>query len=448
MAPFFLATFSHTQPGRGKPNRRLRPDWRPVDDGPVSAGNWLPYVGLSSLTVCNFVGLECLTVRVSVRLESLTYVPTPPMTDQPRPDQPPNFGAHEPYPPAPTAAPSVASGDDMLPPVEPPSARFIIQLFVVPALIVMLVVGVWIAVTWLVHRTTMRPEDLIDGLQTASVARWQRASELADLLRNERFAEFRNNDKAAAQLAAILDREVDAADDGQRMDEESVMLRYFLARALGEFQVDAGTDVLLKTAAANRDPQEALVRRGALQALAIRAYNFSQLDPPRTLSDPNVEPTLFKLAGDENPLVRSETAFVLGQLGTPTALVELEQMIGDPHADTRYNAALALSRHGNVAAIPTLAEMLDPDEMSSIREEPSVPAQFYKRSLIVTNALKEVDKLHGEKPAADFTPVVESLERIIAADPAALEKARFHPTIVPRAQETLKLLEPAEKQIP
>ncbi len=366
------------------------------------------------------------------------------MTDLPRPDVPPAFGAHEPYPAAPPA-PGTSSGDDMLPPVEPPSARFIIQLFVVPALIVMLVVGVWIVVTWLVHRTTMRTEDLINGLQTASVARWQRASELADLLRNERFAEFRNDGKAATQLASILDREVDAADGGERMDQESVTLRYFLARALGEFRVDEGTDALLKAASTNRDPREAMVRRGALQALAVRAYNLSQFDPPRTLADPNVEPTLFKLSADENPLVRSETAYVLGQLGTPTALAELEKMVGDPHADTRFNAAIALAQHGNLAAIPTLAEMLDPDEMSSIREEPGVPAQFYKRSLIVTNALKEVDHLHAENPAADFTPVTEVLEKIIAADSAALEKARFHPTIVPRAEETLQLLKPASK---
>jgi hypothetical protein len=367
------------------------------------------------------------------------------MSDLPRPDEPPQFGAHEPYPtsPASTAAVSTraASGDDHFPPVEPPSARFIIQLFVVPALIVMLVVAVWIVVTWLVHRTTMRPEDLIDGLQTASVARWQRASELADLLRNERFAEFRNNGKAAAQLAAILDREIAAADGGERMDQESVTLRYFLARALGEFRVDEGTDVLLKAAATNRDPREAIVRRGALQALAVRAYNLSQFDPPRALADPNVEPTLAKLSGDENPLVRSETAYVLGQIGTPAALAELEKMIDDPHADTRYNAAIALAQHGDVAAIPTLVEMLDPDEMSSIREEPGVPAQFFKRSLIVTNALKEVDHLHAENPAADFTPVVEMLEKIIAADPAALETARFHPTIVPRAEQMLKRLQ-------
>ena len=109
------------------------------------------------------------------------------MTDTPQRDEPPQFGAREAYP----AASSGGSADDNLPPVEPPSARFIIQLFVVPAVIVVLVVGIWIVVTSFVHRAMMRPEDVIQGLESSSVARWQRASELADLLRNDRFAEFR-----------------------------------------------------------------------------------------------------------------------------------------------------------------------------------------------------------------------------------------------------------------
>ena len=63
----------------------------------------------------------------------------------------------------------------------------------------------------------MQPEDLIEGLETSSVARWQRASELADLLRNERFAEFRQERKRRMQLAAILDREVGG---GRRRQED------------------------------------------------------------------------------------------------------------------------------------------------------------------------------------------------------------------------------------
>src|SRR5262249_55174035 len=111
----------------------------------------------------------------------------------------------------------------------------------------------------------------------------------------------------------------------------------------------------------------------------------------------------------------------------------------------RYNAALALAQHGNAAAIPTLAEMLDPAEMSSVREEPNDAAQFYKRSLIVTNALEKVEKLHREQPDADFAPVVEVLQTIIAAKPDELEKARFHPTIVPRAKEVLNLIQSPDK---
>jgi hypothetical protein len=36
------------------------------------------------------------------------------------------------------------SPDDALPPVEPPSAGFIIQLFVVPGIIVVVVVMIWV----------------------------------------------------------------------------------------------------------------------------------------------------------------------------------------------------------------------------------------------------------------------------------------------------------------
>src|SRR6476620_5894792 len=142
------------------------------------------------------------------------------------------------------------SSEELLPPVEPPSARFIVQLFVVPAVIVLLIVGVWLTVSWLVHRT--RPEDLVKGLQGSGVARWQRASELADILRNKRFAAFKRNANSAADLAGILKREVETAGSGDGMDEKNVMLRFFLCRALGEFEVREGLDELLFAAETNR----------------------------------------------------------------------------------------------------------------------------------------------------------------------------------------------------
>jgi hypothetical protein len=338
---------------------------------------------------------------------------------------------------------SLMAGDDLLPPIEPPSAGFIIQLFVVPALIVIIVVAIWVLFSWLVHRTTMQPDDLIQGLRGSSVARWQRASELADMLRNDRYKEFRENGKSAAELAEILSREIDDGATGDGMEEQNLTLRYFLARALGEFRVDEGLDVLVKAATTNRDPREAIVRRGALQAIAVRAHNLSQLEPPRVLDDPQLDAALAQLANDDDKLVRSETAFSLGQIGTPSNVTLLERMVLDAHADTRYNAAVALAQRGNPAAIEVLAEMLDPEETSSVDEEPNEQAQFFKRSLIISNSLEAIDKLRTAQPDADLAPVIESLERLVELNDAELAKARISKGIVPRARETLTKLRPA-----
>ena len=251
-------------------------------------------------------------------------------------------------------------GADLLPPVETPSAGFILQLFVVPALIVLAVVSIWLLFTWLVHRTSSQPEDLIQGLQGSGVARWQRASELAGMLSDKRYADFQTSAPAANKLATILDREIDSATTDDGMQDEAVTLRFFLCRALGEFRVPDGIDVLLKAATTNRDPKEQSVRLGAIEAIAIRAYNLSHLDPPQPLTSPELEPTLFRLASDDDPLVRSETAYALGQIGTPASLDRLEAMLDDAYPDARFNAAIALAHHGRAKAVATLAEMLDP----------------------------------------------------------------------------------------
>ena len=41
--------------------------------------------------------------------------------------------------------------DDSLPPVEPPSAAFLVQLFLVPGIIVAIIVCVWLSFHWLAH---------------------------------------------------------------------------------------------------------------------------------------------------------------------------------------------------------------------------------------------------------------------------------------------------------
>jgi HEAT repeat protein len=333
-------------------------------------------------------------------------------------------------------------GDDLLPPVEPPSAGFIIQLFVVPALIVLVIVSVWFTFSWLVRRTSTRPQDLIQGLeQGPSIARWQRASELADMLRNERFADFKRSPESAAQLAGILSREIDQAAAGDGMDEEEITLRYFLARALGEFEVQEGIDVLLKAASTGRSPSEQLVRRGALEAIAVRAFNLARLQPPQSIEHRDLYSTLSSLADDEEPFIRSQAAYTLGQIGTPEAIERLEVMADDPDPDTRYNAAIGLAHHGNEKAVETLAEMLDVEELASVREETDEQDRAFKRAVIVSNALQAVDELARRNSSADFSLVIESLERLSEADAEALAKVQIPSRVVSDARRALDSLQ-------
>ncbi len=337
-------------------------------------------------------------------------------------------------------------GEDLLPPVEPPSAGFILQLFVVPALIVLMIVLLWLTVSWLVRRTSARPEDVIAGLeQGPRIARWQRASELADMLRSPRFAEFRRNPDAAKGLAGILSREIDAATAGHGMQDEDITLRLFLSRALGEFDTFEGTDALIKAAETNRDPQELLVRQGALEGLAVRAFNLHKLKPPLELTDPELDAALSRLAGDEDPSIRYRTAYALGQIGTPAALSRLEKMVDDPDADTRHNAAVGLAHHGNAKAIETLAEMLDLEELASMRDEENNQDRENKRALILFNALKSTEELVKQNPTADVTPIVESLDRLLTADAGTLAKARIPTRALSDAKRLQGQLQPAEK---
>jgi hypothetical protein len=332
-----------------------------------------------------------------------------------------------------------ASGDELLPPVEPPSAGFIIQLFVVPAFIVLVIVGVWLLFNSLVRRTS--PEKIVEGLESGPmIARWQRANELAQLLSDERYADFKRNPESATNVAHILDREITAAGESGGMRDEDVMFRFFLAQALGKFEVAEGMDVLIKAAETRRNENELRVQRGALEAIAERIYVLKNLDPPIELADEGVESALLKASEDEEPKMREAASFGLGHLGTPAAFERLEVLVDDPAPEVRYNAAVAIARRGNVKSQETLAEMLDPEETAGMKNEPEGRARQLKRELIVASALKAAEELRKQNPDAELPIVVEALESLAGADDETLEKAQLPERYRAEAQRVLDQL--------
>ncbi|HEY4233981.1 MAG TPA: HEAT repeat domain-containing protein, partial [Lacipirellulaceae bacterium] len=195
------------------------------------------------------------------------------------------------------------------------------------------------------------------------------------------------------------------------------------------------------------DPKEQSVRLGAIEAIAVRAFNLSHLQPPQPLANPDLEPALFRLASDDDPLVRSETAYALGQVGAPECLDRLEAMLDDAYPDARENAAVALAHHGRAKAVATLAEMLNPAESADGGQDDAAGARAANLALTMTSALAAAEDLARQNPDADLSPVIQAIKNLVGAkespagDKTKPASATIDPQIVAAAHHTLEVLE-------
>jgi hypothetical protein len=302
--------------------------------------------------------------------------------------------------------------DDSLPPVEPPNAAFLVQLFLVPGLIVAIIVCVWLAFHWLAHLGN-DPQAYVRTLRRDNEGRWQAALNLANDLRGPGGAALKSDEALATELGRIL---TDEAASG-RTGEQSQTLRVYLCRALGEFTIPAAAAPLVARVEATADPQTA---RAAVEALSVLATNL--VAAGRGFEDPAAvsAAVLTSSRSDDVPL-RSAAAFTLGVIGGTAATERLVQLCGDAADDVRYNAALGLARLGSPDAIEPLGEMLALPDIPPPAGPVDEVAQSkrYKRALIVVNALRGVallvDATH-EPPPRNVIDRVSALEKDPVAD--------------------------------
>lgn len=326
-------------------------------------------------------------------------------------------------PPSPRFSP-----DDALPPVEPPSAGFIIQLFVIPGVIVLVVVAIWLMFSWLAQKDN-DSEAYVRALARNNDARWQAALNLATDLRAERSAKeprLTVDPKLAGGLADILDREISEGS----LEQNPLELRIYLSRALGEFRIDGPLPVLVRAASTQRDEREADVRRAALEGIAILASNATDTQP--MLDDEKLREALLAAAGDDDPRTRSVAAVAMGVLGGEVFKARLRNMLDDADANVRYNAATRLAHWGDPASIDVLKEMLDLDENAGVEQERKELKDF-KRALVVQNALRASEQLAAANPQADLRPLEAAIEAILARN-------SIHQEMRVGATETLRTL--------
>jgi hypothetical protein len=311
-------------------------------------------------------------------------------------------------------APRAISSDDVLPPVEPPSAGFIVQLFVVPMVIVSIVVAVYLMFNWLAQMGAS-PRDHLVEIRKGHAASWQEASNLAEALRRD--AELRSDAAMADETGQLLIERLQAAP----LNENDAQMRVFLCKALGEFAVGEAVPALVAAAEKSRNAEEVLVRQAALEALAVLAANLRQAlpkdDAEATIA--SAMAVLLAAADDDHVLIKTSAAYALGVVGGAEANDKLAALLASAETSVRSNAAFGLARHGDPRAVPALADLLDPD----LRIE-DVPAEQQavgdlRRTTILLNALRASAQLAEANSSADLDELVEAARRLAEVDAPA-----------------------------
>ena len=295
--------------------------------------------------------------------------------------------------------------DDSLPPVEPPSAAFLVQLFLVPGVIVAIIVCVWLAFHWLAHLGN-DPQAYVRTLRRANEGRWQAALNLANDLRGPNGSGLKADVKLASELGSILDDEVGSG----RTGEQSETLRLYLCRALGEFTVPEAAPALVRRVNANDDD---LTTQAAIEAIAVLATNL-QIAGRSFENRDDVVAAVLAATTSANSRVRDACGFTLGVLGGERSIDGLLRLVGDPSADVRSNAALGLARLGQPDAYDTLSEMLALEDVYLDEKTPDdkMQSERYKRALVVVNALRGITMLIDATNEGPPTGVIKKIEEL------------------------------------
>jgi hypothetical protein len=193
-----------------------------------------------------------------------------------------------------------------LPPVAPPSGRFIAQLFLVPGLIVAVAVFIYLGSSYLV-RSSHTAESFLKELDSNNPEiRWRGAHDLAQVLPRPESLKLASDPKFALDLAERLDKALEELEKEERASleeiEKAVKQRRkdltpgerdavwrklanqrnhvrFLIASLGEFTIPVGAPLLGEVALRDSGAEIkglTLRRRQAVWALANLGDNFKR----------------------------------------------------------------------------------------------------------------------------------------------------------------------------
>src|SRR5437763_4788142 len=207
-----------------------------------------------------------------------------------------------------------------------------VQFFLIPMAVVGVTVLVYAGFRSLIA-DDRGPQDYLAEIRSGgSNRRWPAAYELSRLMADPKV-------RADRSLAPALVKAFEAAKD------DDPRVRRYLALAIGRLDPPLPANAVADLTAALDDPDS------EARITAIWALGSS--------GDPSVVPQLQPLYESSDAGIRKMAVYALGALPGEAQLVTLKTALQDTAPDVRWNAAVALARHGGRAAIPVLGQMLD-----------------------------------------------------------------------------------------
>ena len=208
-----------------------------------------------------------------------------------------------------------------------------IQFFLIPLAVVAVTVSVYVGFRTLLADDRSAQDYLTEIQRGGSDRRWPAAYELSRLMADPKV----RGDKS---LAPALVR----AFDDSKTDTQ---VRRYLALAIGRLDPPLSSDAVTALTGALDDP-DSETRISVIWALG-------------SSGDPAVVPRLVPLytAPDADPGIRKMVVYALGALPGDQQMPILRTALEDAVSDVRWNAAVALARHGSNAGVRVLEQMLD-----------------------------------------------------------------------------------------
>lgn len=208
-----------------------------------------------------------------------------------------------------------------------------VQFFLIPLAVVAITVAVYLGFRSLVADARSPQDYLMEIQRGGSDRRWPAAYELSRLMADPKV----RADKTLGP--ALVKAFQQSGGDPQ--------VRRYLALALGRLDPPLPADAVANLTHALDDPD------GETRISVIWALGSS--------GDPAVVPQLIPLytAPDADAGIRKMVVYALGALPGDAQIVTLRTALHDAVPDVRWNAALALARHGNHDGVPVLRQMLD-----------------------------------------------------------------------------------------